>query len=376
MHSSSPSIGAIAAALAKAQLDLANPSKSLVGTIPGMTPNGDRSFRYAPLSSGLDLVHKSLGRHEIATVQTTAIDGTAGIVRLTTVLAHASGEWISSEWPVCKVSETDAPQRMGAALTYARRHSLFALVGIAGEDDLDAPDLPLTRVGDRRPADRLAVPHDPVPPGEANGKTVKTASERGKSRPAPRLILVGDESAGARDRLLAELREILDAEALGGWAHCILPTKNALETEDARTIEEAFAVRLGELSASEAEQEPEVGAYVAASADMGANDEGADLSQELAIPKTRRRRSKTHLEFVATQPCLVCGRAPSDAHHLGFTQPRALGRKVSDEFTVPLCRSHHRLLQTNAPRGGRLISIRPQSQSNYGTRLGALSRLE
>ena len=113
MHRSSENIGTIAAALAKAQLELTNPAKSLVGTLPGMTPNGDRSFRYAPLSSGLDLVRKSLGRHEIATVQTTAIDDTAGIVRLTTVLAHASGEWISSEWPVCAVSETDVAASHG-----------------------------------------------------------------------------------------------------------------------------------------------------------------------------------------------------------------------------------------------------------------------
>ena len=67
---------------------------------------------------------------------------TAGLIRLTTTLAHASGEWISSDWPVCPVSETAAPHRMGAALTYARRYALFTLVGIAGEDDLDAPDLP------------------------------------------------------------------------------------------------------------------------------------------------------------------------------------------------------------------------------------------
>ena len=93
------------------------------------------------LSSGLDIVRKSLGQHEIATVQTTAIDQEAGLIRLTTVLAHASGEWISSDWPVCPVSETAAPHRMGAALTYARRYALFTLVGIAGEDDLDAPDL-------------------------------------------------------------------------------------------------------------------------------------------------------------------------------------------------------------------------------------------
>ena len=84
MHRSSESIGTIAAALAKAQLELTNPEKSLTGTLPGMTPAGDRVFRYAPLSSGLDLVRKSLGRHEIATVQTTSIDAEAGLVRLTT----------------------------------------------------------------------------------------------------------------------------------------------------------------------------------------------------------------------------------------------------------------------------------------------------
>src|SRR6516164_4858655 len=139
---SSETIGAIAAALAKAQAQLVNPEKSLVGIIRSDQASGaERSFRYAPLSSGLDIVRKTLSQHEIATVQTTGIDETAGIVRLSTVLAHASGEWIASDWPVCAISETTAPQRMGAALTYARRYALFTLVGIAGEDDLDAPDL-------------------------------------------------------------------------------------------------------------------------------------------------------------------------------------------------------------------------------------------
>src|SRR5438045_7478535 len=142
MHRSSESIGAIAAALAKAQIELANPEKSLTATISAPGPSGgDRSFRYAPLSSGLEIVRKSLGRHEIAAVQTTAIDSEGGLVRLTTVLAHSSGEWIASDWPVCPVSETASPHRMGAALTYARRYALFTLVGIAGEDDVDAPDL-------------------------------------------------------------------------------------------------------------------------------------------------------------------------------------------------------------------------------------------
>src|SRR6516225_599411 len=147
MQHSSDRIGALAAALAKAQAEIANPEKSLTATIVSPFPReGSRTFRYAPLSSGLDLVRKCLGQHEIATVQTTAIDRDSGLIRLTTALVHASGEWVSSDWPVCPVSETAAPHRLGAALTYARRYALFTLVGIAGEDDLDAPDLSTTVV--------------------------------------------------------------------------------------------------------------------------------------------------------------------------------------------------------------------------------------
>src|SRR2546423_5664840 len=139
---SSEPVAALASALAKAKAELINPEKSLTATIrTGRAGEAERSFRYAPLSSGLDIVRKTLGQHEIATVQTTAIDQAAGIVNLTTMLAHASGEWIASDWPICAVAETANPQRMGAALTYARRYALFTLVGIAGEDDLDAPDL-------------------------------------------------------------------------------------------------------------------------------------------------------------------------------------------------------------------------------------------
>src|SRR5450631_39960 len=142
MQRCSETIGAIAGALAKAQAEIENPEKSLTATIRSPFPReADRSFRYASLSSGLDLVRKSLGQQEIATVQTTSIDDATGLIRLTTTLAHSSGEWVSSDWPVCPVSETAAPHRLGAALTYARRYALFTLVGIAGEDDLDAPDL-------------------------------------------------------------------------------------------------------------------------------------------------------------------------------------------------------------------------------------------
>src|SRR5216684_6639363 len=158
MHRSSKSIGAIAAALARAQGELTNPEKSLTGTIRWPLPGeGEKTFRYASLASGLDIVRKGLGRYEIATIQTTAIDKDAGLLRLTTVLAHSSGEWISSEWPVCAIADLASAQRMGAALTYARRYALFTLVGIAGEDDLDAPDLDATsktRVAESPRSDR------------------------------------------------------------------------------------------------------------------------------------------------------------------------------------------------------------------------------
>src|SRR5438093_12511606 len=142
MHRSSESVAALASALAKAQAELVNPEKSLTATIRAGGPGeAERTFRYAPLSSGLDIVRKTLGQHEIATMQTTAINPTSGLVNLTTILAHASGEWIASEWPVCPIAEMASPQRMGTALTYARRYALFTLLGIAGEDDLDAQEL-------------------------------------------------------------------------------------------------------------------------------------------------------------------------------------------------------------------------------------------
>ena len=142
MHRSSNSVAALATALAKAQAELVNPEKSLDRHHPDRPDGqGERSFRYASLSSGLEIVRKTLGQYEIATIQTTAIDQAAGQVNLTTVLAHASGEWISSDWPVCAIADMATPHRMGASLTYARRYALFTLVGIAGEDDLDAPDL-------------------------------------------------------------------------------------------------------------------------------------------------------------------------------------------------------------------------------------------
>ena len=176
MQRSSNKIGALATALAKAQAEIANPEKSLTATIESPFPReGQRTFRYASLSTGLDIVRKCLGQHEIATVQSTAIDRDSGLIRLTTTLVHASGEWVSSDWPVCPASETAAPHRMGAALTYARRYALFTLVGIAGEDDLDAPDLAFQTVdpGPKGPRDKGKrfrwTPADKAVPGGAQG---------------------------------------------------------------------------------------------------------------------------------------------------------------------------------------------------------------
>jgi hypothetical protein len=164
MLRSSNTIGALVAALAKAQAELMDPPKSLTATIePPFAREGQRSFRYAPLAAGLDIARKCLGQHEIATVQATTIDRNTGLIRLTTTLIHASGEWISSDWPVCPVIDTAAPHRMAPA-DLCQALCPFTLVGIAGEDDLDAPDLAVTATSPQQsnspsvPARRRAQP--------------------------------------------------------------------------------------------------------------------------------------------------------------------------------------------------------------------------
>ena len=434
------SIGAIAAALAKAQAELVNPEKSLTATIRASHPReSDQTFRYAALSSGLDIVRKSLGGHEIATVQTTAIDNEAGLIRLTTVLAHSSGEWLSSEWPVCAISETAAPRRMGAALTYARRYALFTLVGIAGEDDLDAPDLNASGFGVAAKTDLTrsldadsslwTSPPDGNPPtngdasidgnpsearasapGDGKGsssaevlpevgaRSEARAEGRGKARsprPAAPALLSPDLSAALRDRLIVDLDRFATADQAADWVHVNLPAKNRLTTDDAKLVEGCFHTRLVAIEAGQVYDEPAAAQTARHGGEprpteQGVQDDDADQSgtvtpeqpntalnavvqgpgdtpiaeSRAAIPhsatpaveetspvprrripaKTIRLRDKEHCKFVATQSCVVCGRSPSEAHHLRFAQPRALGRKVSDEFTIPVCRLHHREL--------------------------------
>jgi len=292
---------------------------------------GNRTFRYASLASGLDIVRKSLGQHEIATIQTTMIDQASGQIRLTTLLAHASGEWISSDWPVCAASEIAAPHRMGAALTYARRYALFALVGIAGEDDLDAPDSLIEPLANQDV--RGANPDQPKP------------ASKGKPQRPP--ILNPERSLALRDQLLAEISELTNGDELALWAHRRLPAKNTLCAGDSGIVERACQVLLDTISPVD----PDIPPF---SAEIPAKMP-TQQAPEIVMPpsasnpvrplnKPVRKRSKAHLAFVGSQPCLICQRTPCDAHHLKFAEPRAMGRKVSDEFTVPLCRDHHHQL--------------------------------
>jgi ERF superfamily len=351
MHRSSESIGALASALAKAQGELTNPEKSLVATIRSPFPReSDRTFRYASLASGLDIVRKTLGQHEIATVQSTAIDQATGQIRLTTLLAHASGEWISSDWPVCALSETATPHRMGAALSYARRYALFALVGIAGEDDLDAPDLLV------EPSPAADVPARSDRDIQSNRKAPNGSIHKPRQT---RSVLAPEASAALRDQLIAEINGLKYGNDLALWAKRRLPAKNTLTADDAVAVENAYRAVL-DASDRDVPDDLSDGSdllqWAPANREAGATNATISASTPVTdnilskgrlvtpLRKPVRTRNKAHLIFVAAQACLICQRTPSDPHHLKFAQPHALGRKVSDEFTVPLCREHHQEL--------------------------------
>jgi hypothetical protein len=370
MHRSSESIAALAAALAKAQMALTNPEKSLTGTVPSSRyDEPGRTFRYAPLSSGLDIVRKALGEQGIATLQTTTIDQDIQTVSLTTLLAHASGEWIASDWPVCALSDMSTPRRMGAALTYARRYALFTLVGIAGEDDLDAPDLdgqPVAGSGEAGNGHE-AKRHN----GNGAGRPIGSFAANRKSWSPPKQALEPNKSATLRDRLLGEISGLASDKHATAWAQKAMAPKNTLTTGDSGVVEAAFAARLAEVTVRNDDPDSafhaddhgpsdteavtaEVGVALPASQEDLAVEFGPARVNNavawhidkgaLALSEPRRYRDRAHLRFVSAQACLICGRQPSDAHHLRFAQPRSLGRRVSDEYAVPLCRSHHRAL--------------------------------
>jgi hypothetical protein len=160
---------------------------------------------------------------------------------------------------------------------------------------------------------------------------------------------------------------INSADEAAAWAHRNRPAKNTLTTADAKIVEEQFRARLSAICPSHgtcdgpaagavpddlAGHEP-AHAVPGQTGVSGASDAGPRHDASMPTTKNRsdtiralgkmvRLRDKDHRRFVLRQACLVCGRVPSDPHHLTFTQPRALARRVSDEFIVPVCRVHHR----------------------------------
>ena len=193
----------------------------------------------------------------------------------------------------------------------------------------------------------------------ANGQTRPNGRQRNLARKSPadrqgqlnstaaNPALKERLSAVLRDQLRNQLNDIDSAEAAAIWARRILPARNSLCAADARQLEDAFEERLAGLN--NARPSP-VGSKRKPVTSL--ERKGPESTETSTIEKIepngfthaepRQVRDREHVKFVAGHPCLICGRRPADPHHLRFAQSRALGRKVSDEFTVPLCRGHHR----------------------------------
>ncbi len=236
-----------------------------------------------------------------------------------------------------------APHGRGADLCPA----LFTLVGIAGEDDLDAPDL----MAPTAPSSKAEQPggnkNGHLNGGQRNAsrKFARGRQTKVDSNP-PKPTLEPGPSATLCDQLLIDLEEITSAEEAANWAHRVLGAKNTLTTADAERVEHAFQARLATFSADAADGPlmlQDAKSPVPRPDRTKKRRPAAVIDKSvLALPTLRRVRDRDHVRLVAKQPCLICGRRPADAHHLRFAQSRALGRKVSDEFTVPLCRGNHR----------------------------------
>jgi hypothetical protein len=258
VRASSDTIAQLAAALAKAQSELVNPAKSLTAILEGgRSGAGPQCYRYAPLSSGLDIVRKAFGKFELALIQTTHVDRDRSLLLLTTTIAHGSGEWISGLWPVCNLSEMGHPKLMGAALTYARRYCLFTMVGIAGEDDIDAPDLPTTNIVevagnglDPEPVESAAdldAQHSSIAQQNADSGAKPSDYQDSDSPPRRRKFArksppSPSPSAQPTDPL-GDLAKIADAETLFRWALKVLPARNKLDDKERATLDAAFLAK-------------------------------------------------------------------------------------------------------------------------------------
>ena len=230
---------------------------------------------------------------------------------------------------------------MGAALTYARRYALFTLVGIAGEDDLDAPDLIVSSTPPPQTEEPFVRKANGRPNcGPAHRDKGFSAGRRQHNPVHPKQLLDPNESSALRDQLVGQVNKLRSGEEAATWGLQALAAKNTLIPADAERVESAFQVQLSKL-VSEAAAGGSVKRSHMKDRDKKRRLTGIDKTV-LTLPTARRIRDREHVKSVAKQACLVCGRRPADAHHLRFAQPPALGRKVSDEFTIPLCRGHHR----------------------------------
>ena len=273
MRAASDSIAQLAAAMAKAQSELINPVKSLTAILEGNRNGGGAiCYKYAPLSSGLDIIRKTLGKYELTAIQTTHIDRERGLLLLTTTIAHASGEWISSLWPICHIVDIGHPKLMGAALSYARRYCLFTIVGLAGEDDVEPPDLHAReQPPSQTSATVMAVGLDAISADPSvrldvsapvNGEESSAASIEGngaagnedgplaisaalaprkrkltsRKRPSPSPLARVDDPGG-------DLNCITDAESLLRWAIEVLPARNKLDDAQRAVLDAAFVAR-------------------------------------------------------------------------------------------------------------------------------------
>ena len=264
---------------------------------------------------------------------------------------------------------TSASVHDSQVATYARRYALFTLVGIAGEDDPDAPDLAEGVKADAAnnggaAKDRVAARLRPNAAIEEAAAVTSASGRRREKvvRPA-RTVLGAERSAALREQLLGDIGQLQSADQAADWVHKSLAAKNTLIGADADAVEVGFGERLATIeftsevasvarpeeplpASQEGSASPVEKLFLAPTDDPGTAPiilpSNANSRRRRIMAKTIRLRDKEHCKFVASQPCIVCGRAPSEAHHIRFAQPRALGRKVSDEILV--CRLHHREL--------------------------------
>jgi hypothetical protein len=173
-------------------------------------------------------------------------------------------------------------------------------------------------------------------------KYMPQLQHRARAVRKPSEVLESEPSAALRDRLMSELKDLSSAEEAAIWVHRILGAKNSLIAADAERIEQSFRERLEIFGSANESQAARVSVHRPSGHGKRRQRSAVVDKSVLTLPAPRRVRDRNHVKFVAKQPCLICGRRPADAHHLRFAQLPALGRKVSDEFTVPLCRGHHR----------------------------------